>query len=112
MAINPVSISSNALSALREANAAQKTTTASSSTASSASAAAKSPTQTFDQLLSSLNQSENNSNDLIQQLSGGGAVDLHQVMLGIEENDVNFRVSLAMRDKLVDAYREVMRMQI
>lgn len=115
MAINPVSISSNALSALREANAAQKTTAASSSTASSASAAsaaAKSPTQTFDQLLSSLNQSENNSNDLIQQLSGGGAVDLHQVMLGIEENDVNFRVSLAMRDKLVDAYREVMRMQI
>jgi flagellar hook-basal body complex protein FliE len=114
MAINPVSISSNALNALREANAAKTSAATAATSANSANSAAKTqtPSQTFDQLLTSLNQSEDTSNDLIQQLSGGGAVDLHQVMLGIEENDINFRVSLAMRDKLVDAYREVMRMQI
>ena len=113
MAINPVSISSNALNALREANAA-RANAVNPAGANSAAGVTKNQksTQTFDELLSSLNQSENSSNDLIQQLSGGGSVDLHQVMLGIEENDINFRVSMAMRDKLVDAYREVMRMQV
>jgi flagellar hook-basal body complex protein FliE len=113
MAINPVSISSSAMSALNQANAAQKTAAASLATSANATNnTTQSPAQTFDQLLNSLNQSEANSNDLVQQMSSGGAVDLHQVMLGIEENDINFKVSLAMRDKLVDAYREVMRMQI
>ena len=111
MAINPVSISSNALTALKEAQAAKKAQAATSSAAASL-GPTNTPQQTFDQLLSSLNQSESDSNSLIQQLSGGGSVDLHQVMLGIQENDINFRVSLAMRDKLVDAYREVMRMQV
>jgi flagellar hook-basal body complex protein FliE len=68
--------------------------------------------QSFQKMLSSLNQSQNDSDNLVQKLALGEDVDLHQVMIGLEENDVNFRVSLAIRDKLVDAYREVMRMQI
>ncbi len=69
-------------------------------------------TQSFEQMLSSLDQSQQSADDLVQKLSLGENVDLHQVMIGLEENDVNFRVALAIRDKLVDAYREVMRMQI
>ena len=68
--------------------------------------------KSFQKMLSSLNQSQTNSDNLVQKLALGEDVDLHQVMIGLEENDVNFRVSLAIRDKLVDAYREVMRMQI
>jgi len=112
MAINPVSISSNAMAAMKQANAAQKSAAASLASPASAASTTQTPAQTFDQLLTSLNQSENDSNSLVQQLSTGGAVDLHQVMMGVEENDINFRVTMAMRDKLVDAYREVMRMQI
>lgn len=70
------------------------------------------PEKTFEQVLSALNQSQQQSDDLVQKLSLGENVDLHQVMIGLEENDVNFRVALAIRDRLVDAYREVMRMQI
>ena len=68
--------------------------------------------QTFDQMLSSLNSSDTSSNDLVQQLSMGNNVDLHNVMINMQENDVNFRVALAIRDKLVSAYQEVMRMQV
>jgi flagellar hook-basal body complex protein FliE len=63
-------------------------------------------------MLDSLNQSQSQSDDLVKQLSLGENVDLHQVMLNLQENDVNFNVALAIRDKLVDAYREVMRMQV
>jgi flagellar hook-basal body complex protein FliE len=69
-------------------------------------------TQSFGKVLDSLNQSQQSSDSLVQQLSMGDNTDLHTVMIGMEENDVNFRVALAIRDKLVDSYREVMRMQI
>jgi flagellar hook-basal body complex protein FliE len=69
-------------------------------------------TQSFEQMLNSLNTSQTESDDLVKQLSLGENVDLHTVTLGLEQNDVNFRVALAIRDKLVDAYREVMRMQV
>jgi flagellar hook-basal body complex protein FliE len=69
-------------------------------------------TSSFESMLKSLNSSQQNADDLLQKLSLGENVDLHQVMIGMEENDVNFRVAMAIRDKLVDAYREMMRMQI
>lgn len=69
-------------------------------------------TKSFDQVLSSLTQSQNNTDDLTTTLASGGDVDLHNVMIAAEENDVNFRVAIAIRDRLVDAYREVMRMSI
>ncbi len=67
---------------------------------------------TFANILDGLNQSQQNADDLSAQLAAGGNVDLHQVMIATEENDVNFRVALAMRDRLVDAYHEVMRMSV
>lgn len=68
--------------------------------------------KTFEEMLAGLNESQVSSDNLVSQLAAGENVDLHQVMIGLEENDVNFRVALAIRDKLVDAYHEVMRMQV
>jgi flagellar hook-basal body complex protein FliE len=63
-------------------------------------------------MLSSLNQSQQNSDALVEKLARGENVDLHTVMIGLEENNVNFNVALGIRDKLVEAYREIMRMQV
>jgi flagellar hook-basal body complex protein FliE len=68
--------------------------------------------QTFTQLLDSLNQSQTNADNMVSQLANGGDVDIHDVMIATEENDVNFRVALAIRDRLVDAYRQVMQMNV
>lgn len=101
MAIQP--ISSNPIPAIQEINSAQK---------SSASSGTKQITQSFEDMLSSLNQSQQNSDSLVEQLSRGENVDLHTVMIGLEENNVNFNVAIGIRDKLVEAYREIMRMQV
>lgn len=69
-------------------------------------------TKSFDQVLSSLSQSQKSTDELTSSLASGGNVDLHNVMIAAEENDVNFRVAIAIRDHLVDSYREVMRMSI
>lgn len=68
--------------------------------------------ESFSSVLSSLNESQSNADSLVQTLASGGDVDLHTVTIATEENDVNFRVAMAIRDKLVDAYREIMRMSV
>lgn len=68
--------------------------------------------KTFDQVLNSLNESQQNADSLITQLASGQDVDVADVMIATTENDVNFRVAMAIRDRLVDAYREIMRMSV
>ncbi len=101
MAIQP--LNSNQIPLIRESGSTQKP---------AADGAAGQVTQTFGQMLSSLNQSQLDSDALIQKLSQGEDVDLHTVMIGLEENNVNFNVAMGIRDRLVDAYREIMRMQV
>lgn len=101
MAIPP--ISSNPIPIISEINSPQKP---------SASSNTKQITQSFEDMLSSLNQSQQKSDNLVEQLARGEDVDLHTVMIALEENNVNFNVALGIRDKLVEAYREVMRMQV
>jgi flagellar hook-basal body complex protein FliE len=100
MAIQP--ISSNPISPLHELGSIQKP----------ASGNAKQIGETFENMLSSLNQSQTNADGLIEKLAQGENVDLHTVMIGMEENNINFNVALGIRDRLVEAYREVMRMQV
>jgi flagellar hook-basal body complex protein FliE len=68
--------------------------------------------KSFGDVLNSLNESQANADNLVSQLAGGGNVDLHNLMIASEENDVNMKITIAIRDRLVDAYREVMRMSI
>jgi flagellar hook-basal body complex protein FliE len=59
-----------------------------------------------------LSQTQNNSDALLQKLAAGEEVDLHQVMIATDQTDISFRVALAIRDRLVEAYREVSRMAV
>lgn len=78
----------------------------------STSGSAQAVTQTFGKLLSDLNQSQQNSDALIAKMAQGESVDLHTVMIGMEESSVKLNVAIGIRDKLVEAYREIMRMQV
>jgi flagellar hook-basal body complex protein FliE len=83
MAIQP--IQSNPISNFRELTAPQK---------SAASGSAQQIGETFENMLASLNQSQLNADGLVQQLAQGENVDLHTVMIGMEENNINFNASL------------------
>jgi flagellar hook-basal body complex protein FliE len=71
-----------------------------------------SASKTFGQILDSLSTEQNQSDSLMSQLAAGENVDVHQAVISAEETDVNFRVAMAIRDRLVDAYHEVMRMSV
>ena len=46
------------------------------------------------------------------KLATGEPVDIHEVMLNMEQASLGFQVALQVRNKLVDAYSEIMRMSI
>lgn len=48
----------------------------------------------------------------LQQLATGTAPNLHQVMIGLEESRLSFQLLMQVRNRLLDAYQEVMRMQV
>lgn len=62
--------------------------------------------------INSLAETENNASDMMTRLAAGEEVDLHKVMIAAQEADIAFQVALQTRNKLVDAYQEIMRMQI
>jgi flagellar hook-basal body complex protein FliE len=45
-------------------------------------------------------------------LAKGDPIDLHEVMLNTEQASLGFSMALQVRNKLVDAYTEVMRMSV
>jgi flagellar hook-basal body complex protein FliE len=45
-------------------------------------------------------------------LAAGEDVDIHQVMIAADQADISFKIAIGIRDKLVDAYKEVSRMNV
>ena len=48
----------------------------------------------------------------LQQLASGAPVNLHQVMIGLEESRMSFQLLMQVRNRLLEGYQEVMRMQL
>ena len=62
--------------------------------------------------LNKVNQNQSAADDQIKALASGQVKDLHQTMIAIEKADVSFRLLAEIRNKVIEAYREIMRMQI
>jgi flagellar hook-basal body complex protein FliE len=64
------------------------------------------------QALGDVNQLHLNADADAQKLVSGDQVDVHQVMIGMEKANVAFGLTVQVRNKLIEAYQEVMRMQV
>lgn len=59
-----------------------------------------------------LDHLQNEADDQVRKLISGEPVELHRVVLAGEEAGLAFELLTSVRNKLVDAYQEVMRMQV
>jgi flagellar hook-basal body complex protein FliE len=70
----------------------------------------------FDNLLGGLvnevSQKQVAASDAITGMLSGKNVSLHQAMISMEEANVSFQMMVEVRNKLLDSYQELMRMQI
>ncbi|OLC90779.1 MAG: flagellar hook-basal body complex protein FliE [Deltaproteobacteria bacterium] len=62
--------------------------------------------------LAQVNHLQHEADGAIQQLATGGTATLHDTMLTIEKAELSFRLMMQVRNKIVEAYQEVLRMQV
>jgi flagellar hook-basal body complex protein FliE len=68
--------------------------------------------QFFGNAVQQLDSSQKVANQGIARLVAGEPVELHQVMLQMEEASINLNLALRVRNKLIEAYQEIQRMQV
>ena len=62
--------------------------------------------------LGEVNDLQQKADQAIQQLVGEGKGDLQDTMIALEKADVSFRLMMQIRNKVLEAYQEIMRMQV
>lgn len=62
--------------------------------------------------LDKVNDSQINAENATMDLLTGKTTDIHQVMIATEEARLSLELAVQIRNKLVDAYQEISRMQI
>jgi flagellar hook-basal body complex protein FliE len=59
-----------------------------------------------------VNAAQGDADRKVTALVSGTSGDVHGTMLALERADISFRLMMQVRNRLLDAYTEVMRMQI
>lgn len=72
--------------------------------------------ETFGELLANsinhVNKLQEDANVAIKRLSTGQSNNLHETLLKVEQADIAFRTMNQVRLKVIDAYKEIMKMQV
>ncbi|NIA55039.1 flagellar hook-basal body complex protein FliE [Massilia sp. TW-1] len=66
----------------------------------------------FAQEVGAVNTNLVNADNDVRMLAAGQATSLHDVMIHMEEAKLSFQLLAQVRNRLLDAYQEVMRMQV
>lgn len=62
--------------------------------------------------LSKVNSLQQEANVAMEKLASGESQNLHETLLAVEKAEVSFKMMNQVRTKVIDAYREIMKMQI
>ena len=63
-------------------------------------------------LLNYANANQHQADQAVQQLATGEAENVHDVVLSVAKADLSLRLVMEVRNRLVEAYQEIMRMQM
>ena len=66
----------------------------------------------FGQMVSDVNAKQGLAGAAVEGVLSGQNVPLHQAMIAMEEASVSFQLMVEVRNKLLESYQELMRMQI
>lgn len=67
---------------------------------------------TLKEAVSTVNQLQKDSDKKMQELATGKTTNIPEVMMAAEKADIAMRMMVQMRNKIIDAYNEVMKMQV
>ncbi len=62
--------------------------------------------------IAEVNGQSQEADQLVQGLATGEHANIHETMIAMEKSGISFRMMTRVQQKVIDAYREIMRMQI
>ncbi|MBI5878736.1 MAG: flagellar hook-basal body complex protein FliE [Chloroflexi bacterium] len=68
--------------------------------------------QTISHALEGLNSTQLEADSAMQKLAAGESADIAQVMMTAEKANLSMQFAVAVRNKVVESYQEIMRMQV
>jgi flagellar hook-basal body complex protein FliE len=68
--------------------------------------------QTLKNAIHSVDQLQKDSDLKMQQLATGQNNNIHETMIAAEKADIALRLMVQVRNKIIEAYQEIMRMQV
>ena len=72
----------------------------------------KSFAATLSEAIQSVNKLQQDSNTAIQNLATGRTDNVAEVMIASEKADIALKLMMQVRNKIIDAYQEIMKMQV
>ncbi|MDP8237833.1 MAG: flagellar hook-basal body complex protein FliE [Candidatus Hatepunaea meridiana] len=67
---------------------------------------------TIQNFLTAVNHSQKNASNKVSDIVQGKSEDIADAMTAVEESRINFQLMLEIRNKLLDSYKEIQRMQV
>lgn len=66
----------------------------------------------FDSAVNTVQNSQGHADAAIQDFLNGNTEDVHSTVLAVQRADLTFQMFLQVRNKVVSAYQEIMKMQV
>lgn len=64
------------------------------------------------QAVNDVNKLQQDADKAVMSVQTGNTGNLHEAIIALEKADISFRTMLQVRNKLIEAYQEIMRMQV
>jgi len=68
--------------------------------------------QQLNTAIGKVDSAQHQSDDLLAKLASGESVDLHNTMISLQKADISMRTLVAVRDKVVSAYEQILNMSV
>jgi flagellar hook-basal body complex protein FliE len=68
--------------------------------------------ETLSNYLSDVNEMQQKADTSIKKMVAGEITDVHQVMTSVEQANTAFNMMMELRNKVMDAYQEIMRIRL
>jgi flagellar hook-basal body complex protein FliE len=66
----------------------------------------------FKQTLKDINDLQMKADQAIAKVEVDNSASIHEAMIALEKADISFKAMMQVRNKIIEAYQEVMRMQV
>lgn len=64
------------------------------------------------QTLNDINELQTKADRAIEKVEVENSASIHEAMIALEKADISFKAMMQVRNKIIEAYQEVMRMQV